>query len=192
MIATLAFAYIKKDKITGAFGNSDAKLELTTTPDVVKISINGVPQFKNKYVKTPKSFKLATGKHTIQIKRNGYKLETQTISVEGDSTRDIVLERTMKMAPVEISLPRKNTQKVWIDIDDGMVSGFVTNGDSFKAKGLSFGQPHLLNVYATQNKSKPALFRCKFLPNALSWASPYSIVLRLKEKKCVNQTPSSK
>lgn len=162
-------------------------ISFNTTPQTVRIQADGKKLYKNKYISTPRKFKIKPGIHSFTFERTGFKSETIEVDVDRNIDKDIVLERIDRMAPVELLLKKDNEQKInsiFVILDDGEVSGSVDANNPFKARDITFGVNHSLWVFPNGRKSSKGRFNCKFIPRATSWLAPFQLEIDIDRRDC--------
>lgn len=157
-------------------------VSIETVPQNVRIKIDDVPLDNDRYVETPVKEKLKVGDHRIQFSRDGFNDEVLDITINpGDKGKkvDVVLQKMAKFAPVRLKVGDPGIEKVWIDIDNGIDTGFAPR----KVDDLTYGKIHFMRVYPNYPKRKGS-FTCTFRPKSLNWRVPYIILIYPQTGKC--------
>ena len=169
------------------------QLVLTTTPETVRIVINGKRQFDGAFKRTPVGLNLPAGKHVITIQRPGY--ESEVFEVSGDSGQtirkdDIVLEAKDEFAPTRIVVVNQTTPQVVLDIGGGFAGGVISRGrdNSLAVTDLVFDRSHRLRVRIPATGKQ---FACDFTPRATNWRLPAILTVDVATTRCNLRNPRS-
>ncbi len=160
---------------------------LETIPKQVRISIDGKPVSKGRYINTPTIIpNLDPGLHQVTIQRDTY--SSQTLNINGAageqvSHRSIVLERDagVRRAPVKIEV--RGAPEVRISINDGYYTGTAPTS----INDLPFGEPASV-IVATPTGVR---FRCRFQPRSASFRYPFVLTIDISESpgRCTARAP---
>lgn len=155
-----------------------AKVILSTTPKVVKLSWNGTPLNKGAYKTTPTSLEnIQPGLYRVTISRAGFKTATVDLDLSKDAflRKDIVLERIQPMVPTMIKFEGPQPKKpVEFSVADGLATGQVPGPASF----LPAGRRYQVRF------SGQGGFSCQFNPKATSWTNPFILMVNHQRKRC--------
>ncbi len=168
-----------------------AQLVITSTPEVVRILVNGKRQFDGGYKKTPVGLNLPPGKHVIMVQRPGYQSETfEFVGNSGETVRkdDIVLEARVSFAPTRITLVNVDAPQVHLDIGSGFASTVIQKGrePNFSVSDLAFDRTHRLRVRLPATGRQ---FACDFAPKSASWRAPAILTVDVAQGRCILRNP---
>lgn len=177
-------------------------IELRTTPNTVKISVNGKRLRKGHYIKTPITIatkRLRRGQNTIKFSRPGFLDETFSFSLKDNKLQPVnefVLEQIEKMAPLSITLGGQEEEGskgkvVRVVINDGLYEGLLRDHD-LNVKHIVFGRKHSIEVFpvleqtlkSKKRKKSSDSFKCIFTPRSTKWIAPYVVEIFVNDKKC--------
>jgi serine/threonine protein kinase len=164
-----------------------AIITIETTPPNVRIKLDGIPLYDDRYVQTPIKPKISIGDHVLTFNRDGFSTDTVEITANaGDKNEkiDVVLSRKAIFAPVRLKIGDPSIDKIWTDIDNGIDSGFAPR----KIDDLTYGKIHFMRVFPNYPKRKNS-FTCSFIAKSKTWRAPFMVVIYPQTGKCSVSAP---
>lgn len=163
---------------------SGMKIQVQTSPQTVKIFVDGQPEAGGKYIQTPVTLVVAPGKRKIKIQREGF--ASQVMTVNGNSgdayqMNQVVLgpmaDTTFAAVRIEMKSPA-NAAMVYA-LDQGLSQGELPAD----VADLIVGRDYELTIApAKSNSRKP--FKCQFrIPESATPEQPYMLLVTKKAAK---------
>lgn len=159
-----------------------ASWSIQTSPNTVKLELDGVPLEEGRYIKTPLVLnKISPGSHVLKISRSGYSDEviSRVLRSAKELTDKIVLKQVDRMAPLQIRL-KFAVPELNVTMDDGLVDEKLTFSQALNLREITFGKEHVLSVSLADRSS----FQCAFTPRSQNWAAPFLVVVEPDLRKC--------
>jgi hypothetical protein len=184
-LITLVLGGFMLKKLDGTSGKAST-LEISGSPDSMRITMNNRPLFNNRHTKMPAVIKdLPAGRLNLTFSHDGYAPESVTLASASDRSnmKPVRLKATEPMAPVIVTLDQ-NAGSVNIDIDEGMFEGEIAAGKVVQIKDVKFGDWHSL-VVLPNYPNKSGAFQCRFVPRAQTWKAPFHIIVNLTSRQCL-------
>ena len=161
-------------------------VEIGTTPERVRLTVDGDAYAKGAYLETPTRLTLPAGKHKLKIGRDGYVAHVMTVEADAGETlrmTDVVLAKSPDVVfgaaeiLIEGELPPPPVKLV---VDDGFAVGSAAQ--PLKIEELSVGTAHELLVLAEGGENAAPLLRCRFTPLLEPAVAGETTVIRLSIK----------
>jgi len=188
-LAAAAFLFDVPQKL---LARDPAFVMITSSPQVVKVAINGKAAFAGEFQRAPIKIELPPGKHTLKIYRPGYDAETFEAETESGKVlrKRIKLKAVAPFAPTRIDVTNMgNLSAVYINVDEGFDGGIISAKKNTKPllKDLAADREHILEVADATKKVK--LFGCKFTPRAVTEKEPTYVLIDIVRRKCIERNP---
>ncbi len=171
------------------------EVEVATSPENVRISVNDKPLFDNAYVSTPRKLLLNGGNHVIRFSRDGYKsIQIEMSGKAGEKKKaravNLALNLSKKLKPITIkTLPAK---KIKLRISEGYSSqsnltereklkldrNFHVGTTPYTTVDLEHNKTYILYVYLTE--SATATGGCE-----IDAAKTDQVIFDINQKKCI-------
>lgn len=165
---------------------SHVTLVISTTPQAIRLNLNGEKFANGAYVETPLKVPVSPGKTRVKIFRDGY--VPHLVSVEGESgdifrMDGIFLQKNPDMVFSRLSIQSLPPEGgMFAEIDDGFARGEIP----FVVNDLSPSKPHSLIVYPNW-PDKSGSQKCLISSRQLAKVDePYVIKVRQNKKRRIN------
>ncbi len=179
VIALLAAYAFFKPTWVGLRAQSLPVLTLNTTPDRVRLTLNGTKLFDGKFVLTPFELPIKRGNHTLKISRPGF--ETQIVNLHVIDNEPIRLENVFlgksqdfKPAQVRFTMPG-----IVHDVIANVDFGYIEERMPFIADDLERGTTHTV-IFDIDTKPDKMLLTCEF---TIPVQQTTPVILELKQNK---------
>ena len=165
---------------------SPVTLVIATTPETIRLTINGEKYADGAYIETPINVPVSPGKTRVKIYRDGY--VPHLVSVEGESgdvfrMEGVFLQKNPDMDFTRLAIQSSASEKgLFAEIDDGFARGELP----LVVNDLSPTKPHSLTLYPNW-PDKSGSQRCRIPSRQLAKVEePLVIKVRQNKKRRIN------